>query len=86
MTALSLEPVRTWPDAVPPENRTLGWEVLEWTSRYLLQPDGPDAGQPWRFTDEQVRIVLRWFEIDSAGVFVRRQGTIRRLKGWGLPR
>lgn len=38
MTAVTLEPVRTWADTVPPETRTLGWEVLEWTSRYLLQP------------------------------------------------
>lgn len=86
MTALALEPVRTWPDTVPPENRTLGWEVLNWTATHLLQPDGPDAGGPWTYTPEQVRILLRWFEIDDAGVFVRRQGTIRRLKGWGLPR
>ncbi|MFB7012896.1 MULTISPECIES: terminase [unclassified Streptomyces] len=78
-----LEPVRTWTDSVPPPNRTLGWHVLEWTSHYLLQPDGPDAGGPWRFTPEQVRIVLRWFEIDDAGVFTRKQGTVRRLKGWG---
>jgi phage terminase large subunit-like protein len=57
--------------------------VLLWTARYLRQPDGPDAGKPWKFTSEQVRIVLRWFEIDDAGNFTRRQGTIRRLKGWG---
>ncbi len=37
-------PVRTWPDTVPHETRTLGWDVLAWTSRHLLQPDGPDAG------------------------------------------
>lgn len=78
-----LHPVRTWRDTVPPMTRTLGWDVLTWTARYLLQPDGPDAGEAWRFTDEQVRIVLRWFEIDRSGAFVRRQGTIRRLKGWG---
>ncbi|AUG87135.1 terminase large subunit [Streptomyces phage Attoomi] len=78
-----LEPVRTWPDTVPDRTRTLGWDVLLWTARYLRQPDGPDAGKPWRFTPEQVRIVLRWFEINDAGEFTRRQGTIRRLKGWG---
>lgn len=81
----SLEPIRTWPDTVPADNRTLGWSVLLWASRYLQQPDGPDAGQPWKFTDEQVRIILRWYEINDHGVFTRRQGTIRRLKGWGLP-
>ncbi|WP_180931865.1 terminase [Streptomyces sp. AJS327] len=79
----TLDPIRTWPDTVPPPERTLGWDVLEWTARYLLQPDGPDAGSAWRFTDEQVRIVLRWFEIDDQGAFTRRQGTVRRLKGWG---
>ncbi|MGK5728171.1 hypothetical protein [Streptomyces sp. URMC 124] len=68
---------------MPDPTRTLGWDVLLWTARYLRQPDGPDAGSPWRFTDEQVRICLRWFEINDAGEFVRRQGTIRRLKGWG---
>ncbi|MGW7270822.1 terminase [Streptomyces sp. NPDC054864] len=78
-----IQPVRTWPDTVPEPTRTLGWDVLLWTARYLRQPDGPDAGSPWRFTPEQVRIVLRWFEIDDAGNFTRRQGTIRRLKGWG---
>ncbi len=78
-----LTPVRTWPDTVPPPTRTLGWAVLAWASRYLLQPDGPDAGRPFRFTSEQTRILLRWYEIDDDGAFVRRQGTIRRLKGWG---
>ncbi len=80
---LVLSPVRTWPDTVPAPNRTLGWAVLDWVSRYLLQPDGPDAGKPFRFTPEQVRILLRWYEVDADGTFVRRQGTIRRLKGWG---
>lgn len=79
----ALEPVRTWPDTVPDPTRTLGWDVLKWCSDYLLQPDGPDAGKTWEFTPEQVRIVLRWFEIDGNGVFTKKQGTIRRLKGWG---
>ncbi|UQI46729.1 terminase [Streptomyces sp. HU2014] len=78
-----LIPVRTWPDTVPDPTRTLGWDVLLWTARYLRQPDGPDAGAPWQYTPEQVRITLRWFEINGRGEFVRRQGTIRRLKGWG---
>jgi phage terminase large subunit-like protein len=78
-----MEPIRTWPDTVPPDNRTLGWSVLEWVTDYVLQPDGPTAGEPFTFTPEQVRIVLRWFEIDDAGAFKRRSGTIRRLKGWG---
>ena len=76
-------PVRSWPDVVPAPNRTLGWAVLAWTADYLLQPDGPDAGDPWRFTREQTRMILRWYEIDDAGKFLHRRGVIRRMKGWG---
>jgi hypothetical protein len=78
-----MEPVRTLDDGVPADNRTLGVWAYLWCSRYLLQPDGPDAGSPWRFTNEQIRIIKRWYEIDDAGRFIYRQGTIRRLKGWG---
>lgn len=78
-----MEPVRTIPDTVPPENRTLGWPILEWVTEYVLQPDGPQAGEPFTFTDEQVRILLRWFALDEVGRFRYRSGTIRRLKGWG---
>lgn len=68
---------------VPAENRTLGWEALGWTTEFLRQPDGADAGLPWRFTAEQVRILLRWYEIDEHGRFVSRRGVLRRMKGWG---
>ena len=78
-----LEAHRTIPDVAPAPNRTIGWEVIEWCHDNLLQPDGDTAGESWSFTGEQIRILLRWYEIDSAGRFVRRQGTIRRLKGWG---
>jgi len=71
------------PDIVPSENRTLGWSVLEWTANYLQQPDGPNAGQPWEFTTEQAKIILRWYEIDRQGRFVYRRGVLRRMKGWG---
>lgn len=80
---MTLQAVRTWPDTVPPPNRTLGWSILAWTAEYLLQPDGPNAGDPWQFTDEQARILLRWYEIDAQGKFKHRRGVVRRLKGWG---
>jgi hypothetical protein len=57
--------------------------VLEWTATYLQQPDGLTAGQPWMFTDEQARIVLRWYAIDGKGRFGFRRGVLRRMKGWG---
>lgn len=75
--------VRTILDSTPPENRTLGWAALAWTAEYLRQPDGPNAGSSWKYTPEQVRILLRWYEIDDRGRFVRRRGVLRRMKGWG---
>lgn len=68
---------------LPAENRTLGWGILDWSTKWILQPDGPDAGQPWRYTDEQAKMVLVWYEIDETGRFVYRRGVIRRMKGWG---
>lgn len=76
------EPVRIGPAGLP--EVTLGWDVLAWTAAYLLQPDGPDAGQPWRYTDEQARFLLWWYAVDAAtGRFAYRRGMLRRLKGWG---
>ncbi len=62
---------------------TLGWQILGWTAEYLLQPDGPKAGEPWKFTNEQARLVLWWYEIDRQGRFTERYGMLRRMKGWG---
>ena len=75
--------IRTWPDTVPKETRTLGWPVLEWMAEYLTQPDGPDAGSPLQLTREQVRILLRWYAIDARSRFLYRRGVLRRCKGWG---
>lgn len=77
------EGLRIGPVGAPPENRTLGWQVLDWQYDYLLQPDGPSAGTPWVYTDEQLRFLLNWYGIDDAGRFVYRRGVLRRMKGWG---
>lgn len=63
--------------------RTLGWEVLGWTAEYLRQPDGPESGNAWRYTDEQARFLLWWYALDEAGRFAYRYGMLRRVKGWG---
>ncbi len=83
MPSRSVKAVRTWPDTVPKETRTLGWAVLEWMAEFLTQPDGPDAGAPLLLTREQVRILLRWYAIDARGRFLYRRGVLRRCKGWG---
>ncbi len=63
--------------------KTLGWQVLEWTAEYLLQPDGPDAGKRWKYTPEQARFILWWFAVDEDGRWLYRNGMLRRVKGWG---
>lgn len=75
--------IRIGPTSIPPPEQTLGWQILGWTREYLLQPDGPDAGQPWVFTDEQARFILNWYAIDNAGRFAYRYGMFRRMKGHG---
>ncbi|MGH8879678.1 MAG: terminase, partial [Stackebrandtia sp.] len=71
----------TGPCGLP--ERTLGWDVLAWTAKYLYQPDGPEAGTPWRATPEQVRHILWWYAVDGIGRFVFRRAVYRRAKGHG---
>src|SRR5690554_6405745 len=72
--------IRTAPEGLP--ELTLGWQILGWTREYLLQPDGPNAGEPWVFTDEQARFVLWFYAIDQRGRFVYPYAMLRRMKGW----
>jgi hypothetical protein len=68
---------------MPDEKMTLGWAVVEWAEEMLLQPDGPDAGETWKWTLEQLRLLLWWYAVDEQGRFIYRRGTLRRVKGWG---
>ena len=74
-------PVRHGPSGLP--SLTLGWAAMDWAARYLLQPDRLIAGQPWRFTPEQMRFVANWYAIDEAGDFRYTYGVFRRMKGHG---
>lgn len=74
-------PIHIGPTTIP--KHTLGWQILGWTKEYLLQPDGPKAGEPWVFTKEQARFLLNWYAIDEQGRFIYRYGMLRRMKGWG---
>src|SRR5688572_22217352 len=80
-SALASAPVMTLPSGRP--LRTLGWEVLRWSIRYIRQPDGPGAGEAWRFTPEQVMFVLWWYALDERGRFLTSRAVLRRAKGWG---
>jgi hypothetical protein len=65
------------------ERKTLGWEILNWGSTYLGQPDRDDKGQVWQYTNEQALFLLRLYEVDAAGRFVYRRAVLERPKGWG---
>lgn len=86
--ATTLEPsthdtIRIGPPGFPPWSRTLADSILQWQLEYLRQPDGPDAGDPWRLTTEQLRFVCWWYAIDERGRFIYRRAVLRRMKGWG---
>jgi hypothetical protein len=63
--------------------RSLGWRVADWCEEYLAQPDGDLAGDPFRFTDEQLDFVVRWFAVDDQGRWRYRRAQLVRPKGWG---
>src|SRR5690606_12883869 len=68
---------------LPEKHETIGDQVVNWMYRYLVQPEGPRAGQPFIPTAEQYRFILWWFAVDANNRFVYRSGLLRRLKGWG---
>lgn len=62
---------------------TLGWGVLAWAEEFLAQPDGGSAGDPWRWTATQARIVAWWYAVDAQGRWLYRRGQIVLPKGAG---
>ena len=75
--------IRTGPVGTPEPSRSLGWGMFEWAGRWLCQPDGPQAGEPWNFTNEQARFLLWWYAFDESLRFIYRSGVYRRMKGAG---
>lgn len=63
--------------------KTLGLNIIRWCQAHLLQPDGDNAGEPFRFTREQRQFILWWYAVDESGRFLFRRGVLRRPKGWG---
>lgn len=63
--------------------KTLGWGVIDWCETFLAHPDGENAGDPWRFTNEQANFVLWWYAVDDDGVFLHDRSLLARSKGWG---
>lgn len=62
---------------------TLGWEAIHWATKYLRQPDGPDAGNHWQFVESQVRFILWWYSLTDAARWEYMHGVRRFAKGFG---
>jgi hypothetical protein len=69
------------PDGIP--ERTLGWDVLDWGSTYLVQPDGDFQYDLWKYTDEQARFLLWFYAVDERGRWLYNRAMLMRSKGWG---
>jgi len=46
-------------------------------------PSPSDPSKPFILTDEQARIVLRWYAVDEEGEFLHRRAELEMAKGWG---
>lgn len=62
---------------------SLGWELLDWASDMLVNPDGAHKGDPWLFTKEQAKFILWFYAVDLKGNFLYRRALLARPKGWG---
>jgi len=84
-----------WVPSFEGERPSLGWALLDWIQENLIVPDGPTAGDPLTFTDEQALFVARLYEVDPAFVGpalrkrsmvngrIIRRAVLSRPKGWG---
>lgn len=80
--ALQAEPVLTRPAGVP--ECSLALQVAEWSYDHLIQPDGPNAGQPFEYTLEQFEFLNWWYALDPQnGRWVFPRAVLERMKGWG---
>jgi hypothetical protein len=62
---------------------TLGWLAAEWAETWLVQPNGPRAGKPFRLTRDQLRFLLWWYSLDSDAHWLFHHGVRRLAKGSG---
>jgi hypothetical protein len=62
---------------------TLGWEVARWAEALLVQPNGPRAGRPFRFTSDQLRFLLWWYALDDDAQWLFFHAVRRLAKGSG---
>ena len=71
----------TMPPGIP--ELTVGEAAAEWAHRWLVQPNGPRAGKPFRMTYDQYRFLLWWYAVDTDGHWLFNHGARRQAKGVG---
>lgn len=80
----TLPPWPWWDDPFHPDAPlTLGWHAIGWAENVLIQPNGPKAGHPFRFTPRQLRFLLWWYALDEDGRWLFNHGARRLAKGSG---
>lgn len=62
---------------------TLGEEAAAWAHDWLIQPNGPRVGKPFRLTYDQYRFLLWWYAVDELGNWIFRHAVRRLAKGSG---
>jgi hypothetical protein len=75
----------TLPVGLPDDHgiRTLGWLAAKWAESLLIQPNGPRAGKPFRFTKRQLRFLAWWYAVDNDGRWLFSHAVRRLSKGAG---
>ncbi|GLE59546.1 hypothetical protein NJBCHELONAE_48590 [Mycobacteroides chelonae] len=75
----------SWLDTLPqePPKLTLGYEALRWMIKYLIQPNGPKAGERYQPTPRQALFWLNWYALTPDGHWVYDRGARRLSKGTG---
>lgn len=66
--------------------RTLGWDILDWGTQMLAQPDENiryAPGENWQYSNEQAMFLLWFYAVDELGRYVYRNAVLERPKGWG---
>ena len=62
---------------------TIGYAVCDWVERNLIQPNGPTAGKPFRYTSDQVNFMLWAYALDRDARFLFNHLVRRLAKGSG---
>ena len=72
----------TLPEGEP--TYTLGWQAWLWCRKWLIQPNGPRAGERFEPTVDQLRFLLWWYAVDpQTGEWLYNHGARRLAKGSG---